>query len=224
MGRFSFVSAFCFREKRVNGRLVVSYSLHHFLHVQTAYSHADYADPRRERQVRHGGKICGLYFGCVDLRDLRETLGFYWALLREELTIRLIYHMFNGRSRGNFVQTKIEPSLLELYWVQPKFKEIKCLASECKAKLAWTLLNAARHSKNLNFVQTKIEPSLLELYWVQPKFKEFKCLASESRVKLAWTMPSAAEILQRKSYLRRKLRYNNRKRHTLNELNYLLGF
>ena len=126
----------------------------------------------------------------------------------------------------------------------------KCLASECKAKLAWTLPSAARHSKNLNFVQTKIEPSLLELYWVQPKFKEFKCrasecrvikftwmlcrvqpkfkefkcLASESRVKLAWTMPSAAEILQRKSYLRRKLRYNNRKRHTLNELNYLLGF
>jgi hypothetical protein len=150
----------------------------------------------------------------------------------------------------NVLQTKIEPSLLELYWVQPKFKEFKCranesrvikftwmlcrvqptfkefkcLASECKAKLAWTLLNAARHSKNLNFVQTKIEPSLLELYWVQPKFKEFKCLASESRVKLAWTMPSAAEILQRKSYLRRKLRYNNRKRHTLNELNYLLGF
>ena len=120
--------------------------------------------------------------------------GFYWALLREELTISLIYHMFNGRSRGNFVQTKIEPSLLELYWVQPKFKEFKCLASECKAKLAWTLPSAARHSKNLNFVQTKIEPSLLELYWEQPKFKEFKFRANEDRAKFTWAILSAAEI------------------------------
>ena len=54
--------------------------------------------------------------------------------------------------------------------------------------------------------------------------KQRKFRANEYRVKFTWTMPSAAEILQRKSYLRRKLRYNNRKRHTLNELNYLLGF
>jgi len=44
-----FLSFLYFREKRVNGRFVVSYSSHHFLHVQTAWSHADFADSRRQK-------------------------------------------------------------------------------------------------------------------------------------------------------------------------------
>ena len=64
LGRFSFVSAFYFREKRVNGRYCC-FLLHSFftLHVWTPISLADLADNRRRTP------ITTLTTNCLSLRD-----------------------------------------------------------------------------------------------------------------------------------------------------------
>ena len=88
--------------------------------------------------------------------------------MREELTISLIYHMFNGRSHGKeilklrkYYTFEFKKRLHETYLKVPRKNYRKCLASECKAKLALTLPSAARHSKNLNVLQVSAKLSSL---------------------------------------------------------------
>ena len=118
--------------------------------------------------------------------------------------------MFNGRSHLNVVQASAEPSLLELCR-QPTFKEFKCLVSECKVKSFELCRAQTTFKKNLNFVQTKIEPKLPGYIECDRNSKNLNVLQVRAESSSFELYRSAAEILQRKSYLRRKLRYNNRK-------------
>ena len=122
---------------------------------------------RRERQFVWGkGCFVVLGFVCVNLRDLRETLGFSLCELLEYSYVFILPQM------AQITQTNTG----ELYYFAEKDRLGKWNKRQKTAVHAFLAEIKCRNKGN--FVPVNTESSLLELCWVQPKFfiKKFACV------------------------------------------------